>query len=68
MEEEPKEAQLKQKAMWPEVDIPVTNPATMSQEKQPAPQPEASSLWETEESSDFNPEPPIHPYAKAAEP
>ena len=67
VEEEPKEAQPKRKAMRPKVVIPVANPATRSQEKQPALQPKASSLRETEESSDSNPEPPVHPYAKAAD-
>jgi hypothetical protein len=67
MEEEPKEAQPKRKATRPEVVIPVTNPATRFQEKQPAPQPKAPFSQETEESGDSNPEPPIHPYAKAAD-
>ena len=67
VEEEPREAQPKRKAMRPEVVIPVANPATRSQEKQPAPQPEGSSSRETEESGDTNPEPPVHPYAKAAD-
>ena len=53
--------------MQPELVIPVTNPAAISQEKQPTPQLKASSSQETEESGDSNPEPPIHSYAKAAD-
>lgn len=66
-EEAPTDAAPKRKAMQPEVVIPVRKPATKPQEKQPAPQPDASPSQETQESSHPHPEPPVHPYANAAD-
>jgi hypothetical protein len=67
IEEMPEAVQPKRRTLRPEVVIPVSKPAPKTQEKQPTPPPEASSSQQPQEASGSTPEPPVHPYAKAAD-